>query len=487
MTDTKRHVGVIGLAVMGENLALNIARNGFSPAVYNRTRSRTDAFMAERGTAAGIKATFTPEELVDSLEQPRRIILMVKAGAPVDAVLDQLSPLLSEGDIVIDGGNSLFTDTQRRADACAAKGFNFIGMGVSGGEEGALWGPSLMPGGPQAAYDAVAPILEAIAAKSDSGPCVTHIGPGGAGHYVKMVHNGIEYGDMQLIAETYDIMRHVLGMSAGDIGDVFERWNSGKLESFLIEITAKVLRYNDPETGKPLVDVIRDQAAQKGTGRWTSQNSYEVGMPVPIIDAAVTARTMSSFRAQREETAKTLTGPSAATPNVDREAVLSQLEDALYVAKVASYAQGMNLLRAASDTYTYDLKLSELARIWKAGCIIRARLLDLIMKAYKDEPTLANLMLSPYFSDDVNRGMGDLRTVLSLAIQTGTPAPAFAAAVTYFDTIRSTELPANLIQGQRDYFGAHTYQRTDKNGTFHTEWMEVYPPETRNDAPASEG
>lgn len=474
MSTEKHHVGVIGLAVMGANLALNIARNGFAPVVFNRTTAVTEEFLAGRAKDTGIVGTSTIEEFVSSLERPRRIVLMVKAGAPVDTVLGELADLLEPGDIVIDGGNSLFTDTERRSRETESQGFHFIGMGVSGGEEGALWGPSLMPGGPKEAYDELEDILVAIAAKSDSGPCVTHIGPGGSGHYVKMVHNGIEYGDMQLIAETYDIMRNALGMSAVEIGEVFERWNEGKLRSFLVEITAKVLKHIDPLTGKPLVDVIADQAAQKGTGRWTSQNSYELGTPIPIIDAAVIARSLSSFKDARAEASMLLHGPNPENASVqDRQETIDALENALYVAKIASYAQGMNLLRAASDTYSWDLNLSELARIWKAGCIIRADLLDPIMKAYQDNPDLTNLMLSPLFADDVNAAMPALRTVLQAAISSGIPVPAMSAAMSYFDTIRQTELPANLIQGQRDYFGAHTYQRTDREGTFHTEWMEI--------------
>ena len=474
MSTGKSHIGVIGLAVMGENLALNIARNGFAPVVYNRTTAVTETFMAGRGQGTGITAAATIQELVNSLETPRRIIMMVKAGAPVDAVKDELAPLLEPGDIVIDGGNSLYTDTERRAAEYEAQGLNFVGMGVSGGEEGALWGPSLMPGGPEAAWNALKPVLEAIAAKSDSGPCVTHIGPGGSGHYVKMVHNGIEYGDMQLIAETYDILRHSLKLSAPEIGKVFETWNKGKLSSFLIEITAIVLQYVDEDTNQPLVDLIRDQAAQKGTGRWTSISSYELGTPIPVIDAAVTARSLSSFADDRAQAASVLHGPTDVPDLSDRrQDVIDQLEDALYVAKVISYAQGMSLLRTASETYNWNLHLSELARIWKAGCIIRARLLDPIMNAFADDPDLRNLLLSPYFQDDVNAGVGNLRAVLTVAIGSGVPTPAYSAALNYFDTIRDTHLPANLIQELRDYFGAHTFERTDKPGTFHIEWMTV--------------
>lgn len=474
MSTKKSHIGVIGLAVMGENLALNIARNGFAPVVYNRTGSVTEEFMAGRGADTGITAEYTIEEFVDSLEQPRRIIMMVKAGAPVDAVKDELAPLLQAGDIVIDGGNSLFTDTERRSAEYAEKGLNFVGMGVSGGEEGALWGPSLMPGGSAEAWNELQPVLEAIAAKSDSGPCVTHIGPGGSGHYVKMVHNGIEYGDMQLIAETYDIMRNSLKMSAPEIGKVFEGWNKGKLESFLIEITGIVLQYIDEDTGEPLVDYIKDQAAQKGTGRWTSINSYELGTPIPVIDAAVVARSLSSFIAEREEASKVLQDPTNVPDLTDqKDEIIAALEDALYVAKIISYTQGMSLLRTASETYDWNLKLSELARIWKAGCIIRAQLLDPIMKAFQDDPDLRNLMLSPQFSDDVNAGVAQLRTIVSTAVASGVPTPALSAAIAYFDTVRQTKLPANLVQELRDYFGAHTFERTDKDGTFHIEWMEV--------------
>jgi len=472
-----RHVGVVGLAVMGENLALNIERNGFAPAVFNRTAARTEQFLAERAQGTSILGTFDIREFVDALERPRRILLMVKAGSAVDAVIAELAPYLEPGDILIDGGNSLFTDTERRSREVTDQGFHFIGMGVSGGEEGALWGPSLMPGGPKEAYDALEPMLTAIAAKSDSGPCVTHIGPGGSGHYVKMVHNGIEYGDMQLIAETYDVMRRALGMSASEIGEVFERWNEGKLASFLVEITGKVLKYIDPLTDQPLVDVIADQAAQKGTGRWTSQNSFELGTPIPVIDAAVVARSLSSFAAGRLRASSVLVGPGSDSIPLpeppERDALIDALEDALYVAKIASYAQGMALLRAASETYDWNLNLSEMARIWKAGCIIRAKLLDPIMQAYREQPDLDNMMLAPQFADEVNSGSQHLRSALRTAIDFGIPAPAMSAAISYIDTYRQTKLPANLIQGLRDYFGAHTYQRVDREGIFHTEWMSL--------------
>ncbi|MBA2470635.1 MAG: NADP-dependent phosphogluconate dehydrogenase [Chloroflexia bacterium] len=473
----KRHVGVVGLAVMGENLALNIERNGFAPAVYNRTAARTEEFLATRGKGKDVQGTFSLEEFAASLERPRRILLMVKAGAPVDAVIEELAPHLEEGDILIDGGNSLFVDTERRSTEVADRGFQFVGMGVSGGEEGALWGPSMMPGGPAEAYEALRPILEAIAAKSEYGPCVTHIGPGGAGHYVKMIHNGIEYGDMQLIAEVSHIMRRALGMTMPAIGDVFERWNTGKLESFLIEISATVAKHIDPDTGKPLVDVILDKAEQKGTGRWTSINSYELGTPIPVIDAAVISRAISSFKPQREYASTILTGPGSdgiKLPQVpDREATIDALEDALYFSKISSYAQGMALLKVASDTYEWNLNFAEIARIWTAGCIIRARLLAPIMDAYTNDPDLANLMFDPFFTGEINASMSHVRTAIHTALDFGIPTPALSAALNYVDAYRSAVLPADLIQGLRDYFGAHTYQRRDKEGTFHTEWMEV--------------
>jgi 6-phosphogluconate dehydrogenase len=473
----KRHVGVVGLAVMGENLALNIERNGFAPAVFNRTQAVTEEFLATRGKGKDFTGTSSLQELVETLERPRRILLMVKAGAPVDAVIEQISPYLEEGDILIDGGNSLFTDTERRSRELEAKGLQFIGMGVSGGEEGALWGPSLMPGGPAAAYEELRPILEAIAAKSEYGPCVTHVGPGGAGHYVKMVHNGIEYGDMQLIAEVVDVMHHVLGITTPEIGDVFERWNTGKLESFLIEISAKVAHYIDPDTGKPLVDVILDEAEQKGTGRWTSINAYELGTPIPVIDAAVNARVMSSFKKQRLQASKLLHGPGsdgvepAQAP--DRDELIDALEDALYASKISSYAQGMALLKVASDTYEWNLNFSEVARIWTAGCIIRARLLGPIMDAYNRDPELGNLMFDPTFSEEINSSMPAVRKVLHAALDFGVPTPAMSAALNYIDAYRRETLPADFIQGLRDYFGAHTYRRIDKQGIFHTEWMEI--------------
>jgi 6-phosphogluconate dehydrogenase len=470
--DSARHVGVVGLAVMGENLALNIARNGFPIAVFNRTDTRTKEFMAERAKGQNVQPGYTVEEFVRSLERPRRIIVMVKAGAPVDAVIGELGPLLEEGDIIVDGGNSFFRDTERRAKESESKPFDFVGMGVSGGEEGALWGPSLMPGGPAKAYEILEPMLTAIAAKTGFGACVTHCGPGGAGHYVKMVHNGIEYGDMQLVAETYDIMKRALGMSTSAMADVFGRWNQGKLSSFLIEITAKVLATKDAITGDPLVEKILDAAEQKGTGRWTSQNALDLGTPIPVIDAAVFARSISSFKARRVGASKILTGPGTAMEIADTEKqrLIGVLEDALYVAKISSYAQGMALLRAASDTYSYGLNLSELARIWTGGCIIRAKLLEPIMTAYRNNPALDNLLLAPEFVDTVNSASNACREAVVLARMHGLPCPAMSAALDYIDSYRTERLPANLIQAQRDYFGAHTYKRIDTTGVFHANW-----------------
>ena len=473
MAEQARHVGVVGLAVMGENLARNIARNGVPLVVYNRTTARTEEFMREHGEAAGIVGAATVDELVAALTPPRQIILMVKAGAPVDGVIAGLTPFLEEGDVIVDGGNSHFPDTERHGAELAALGFRFVGMGVSGGEEGALKGPSLMPGGPRQAYDLLEPMLVAISAKTEAGPCVTYIGPGGSGHYVKMVHNGIEYGDMQLIAETYDVLRHALGMDAAEIGEVFARWNEGKLASFLIEVTAHALAQPDPETNRALVDVILDTAEQKGTGKWTSMTALDLATPVPTIDAAVTARIMSSLKAQRVEASAMLHGPDGATAHpaaADRAGLIAALEDALYFAKISSYAQGMALLRAASDAYGWSLDLSEIARIWKGGCIIRAKLLDPIRFAFGEHPDLPNLLLAPSIAEQVNANAAGCRTGIAVARAAGLPCPALSASLDYFDAYRSPALPANLIQAQRDFFGAHTYKRVDQEGIFHTEW-----------------
>lgn len=470
---TLQDFGLIGLAVMGENLALNIERNGFSVAVYNRTASRTDEFMTERAKDRQIKATYTPEEFVASLSKPRRILVMVKAGAPVDAVIQQLKPMLEPGDILIDGGNSLFDDTVRRTQALESEGLRFIGMGVSGGEEGALNGPSLMPGGTAEAYTALEPILVKMAAQVDDGPCVTYIGPGGAGHYVKMVHNGIEYGDMQLIAEAYDLLKNVAGLDHLQLHQVFTEWNkTDELNSFLIEITAQIFSYVDPDTQKALVELVLDEAGQKGTGRWTVMSALELGVPIPTIIAAVNARIASSHRSERLVAAKQLQGPTIAFSG-DVAAFTDMVRDALYCSKICSYAQGMALLSAASKDMSFNLNLSEISRIWKGGCIIRAAFLDKIKKAFADEPELSNLLLAPEFKQSILDRQTAWREVISTAATMGIPVPAFSASLDYFDTFRRDRLPQNLTQAQRDLFGSHTYQRIDREGTFHTEWQEV--------------
>ena len=465
--------GVIGLAVMGENLALNVERNGFPVSVYNRSREKTDAFMEQRAQGKNVVATYTIPEFVASLERPRKILIMVKAGAPVDAVIDQLTPLLDEGDIMIDGGNSLFTDTARRAQQLEAAKFTFIGMGVSGGEEGALNGPSLMPGGTRKAYEYLEPILTKIAAQVDDGACVTYIGPGGAGHYVKMVHNGIEYGDMQLIAEAYDLLKSVVGLNNDELHEVFTEWNTtDELNSYLIEITADIFKRIDPDTGLPIVELILDAAGQKGTGRWTVVDSLEQGIAIPTIIAAITARIMSSFKTERIEASKVLTGPIAQFTG-DKKAFIAMVRDALYCSKMCSYAQGMALLSAASKTYNYDLNLSECSRIWKGGCIIRARFLDKIKNAFNENPDLPNLLLAAEFKQTILDKQEAWREVVAQAAKMGIAVPAFSASLDYFDSYRRDRLPQNLTQAQRDYFGAHTYLRTDKEGVFHTDWSDI--------------
>ena len=464
-------IGLFGLAVMGENLVLNMERNGFSVAVYNRTRSVTEEF-AGRAKGKRITPCYTLEEFVGALSTPRKIMLMVKAGDPVDQVIAQLKPLLDKGDLLIDGGNSFFKDTERRAVALAEEGFNYIGTGVSGGEEGALWGPSIMPGGQREAYDMVAPIFTAIAAKVDGEPCVTYIGPRSAGHYVKMVHNGIEYGDMQLIAEAYDILHRGLGLSAQDLHETFAAWNEGELQSYLIEITRDIFAKMDEETGQPLVDVVLDEAQQKGTGKWTSQNALDLGAPTQTINAAVESRIISAYKEERVAASKVLDGPSA-TFKGDRQALVNDVRDALYAAKICSYAQGMALLRAASNEYDYDLELGGIAKIWRGGCIIRARFLNDITAAYRRDPKLTNLLLDPYFRDAILSRQAALRRVVQVAVEMGIPCLAMSASLAYFDAYRTARLPANLTQAQRDYFGAHTYRRTDKEGVFHSEWGEA--------------
>lgn len=467
---TKQKFGVIGLAVMGENLALNVERNGFPVAVYNRTAEKTDAFMTNRAGGKQVKATYSLEEFVESLERPRRILIMVKAGKPVDAVIDQLKPLLDPGDMIIDGGNSLYEDTDRRVAYLESTGLRYIGMGVSGGEEGALNGPSLMPGGTKEAYDEIEAIVTKIAAQVDDGPCVTYIGPKGAGHYVKMVHNGIEYGDMQLIAEAYDLLKNALGLDHNQLHEVFAEWNTtDELNSYLIEITADIFKQIDPETNKPLVELIVDAAGQKGTGRWTVVSSLELGVAIPTIGAAVNARIMSSSKEERIAASKELTGPTAKFDG-DVKAFISKIRDALYCSKICSYAQGMALLSMASQEFGYDLDLGEIARIWKGGCIIRAGFLNKIKKAFSDNPSLPNLLLAPELKQTILDRQQAWREVLILANTLGIPVPAFSASLDYFDSYRRASLPQNLTQAQRDYFGAHTYQRIDQEGSFHTEW-----------------
>ncbi|PYS83027.1 MAG: phosphogluconate dehydrogenase (NADP(+)-dependent, decarboxylating) [Acidobacteria bacterium] len=478
-TPKTAQVGMIGLAVMGENLARNIERNGYSVAVYNRPPSkdepdRVSKFMEENAGKQFI-GTRTPEEFIKALERPRKIILLVKAGDPVDWTVEQIKPYLDKGDIIIDGGNSYFMDTERREKQLKAEGLNFIGSGVSGGEKGALWGPSLMPGGDRDAYEQIRPIWEAIAAKVDDGPCVTYIGPGGAGHYVKMVHNGIEYGDMQLIAESYDMMRRVLGMSALEMADVFDEWNRGDLESFLIEITAKILRVKDPETGKPLVDLILDKAGQKGTGKWTSAIALDLGVITPTIDAAVDTRNISSRKDERVEASKEIKGPADGKYTGDRKEMIAAIHDALYASKICSYAQGMNLIKAGSDHFNWGINLGECARIWKGGCIIRARFLGKIKQAYDRRADLPNLLLDPEFNAYIQGAQSNWRRAVTAAMQAGIPAPGMAASISYFDAYRTAELPLNLTQAQRDFFGSHTYERVDKpgEGAIHTEWEEL--------------
>lgn len=465
--------GVIGLAVMGENLALNVERNGFPIAVYNRTPEKTDAFMQTRAQGKNVKAAYTIEDFVKSLERPRKILIMVKAGAPVDGVIDGLKPLLDEGDIIIDGGNSLYDDTARRTRELEPLGFRFIGMGVSGGEEGALNGPSMMPGGTKSSYEYLEPILTKIAAQVEDGPCVTYVGPGGAGHYVKMVHNGIEYGDMQLIAEAYDLLKNTLGLDHQQLHEIFTEWNATEeLNSFLIEITADIFRYIDPDTNKPLVDMIMDAAGQKGTGRWTVQSALELGVCIPTMTAAVNARIMSSYKKERVAASQILTGPTGKYEG-DSKAFIDAIRDALYCSKICSYAQGMALLGTASKEYAYNLNLSEMARIWKGGCIIRAGFLGKIQHAFSENPALANLLLAPEFKQTILDRQTAWREVLASAAKLGIPVPAFSASLDYFDSYRRDRLPQNLTQAQRDYFGAHTYERTDKEGFFHTEWTQI--------------
>ncbi len=468
----KQDFGLIGLGVMGQNFVLNVERSGFGVAVYNRTSQATKDYVLGVGAGKNIVPTFTMEEFVGSLERPRKIMLLVKAGTPVDENIRQLIPLLDKGDLIIDGGNSYFLDTERRAKELESEELNFFGMGVSGGEEGALWGPSLMPGGSITAYKEVEAIMNAVAAKADEDgtPCVTYIGPGGSGHFVKMIHNGIEYGDMQLIAEAYDLLKQVLGLTAQEFHDIFTEWNRGVLSSFLIEVTANVFKKFDEETGMPLVDCILDKAGQKGTGKWMSINALELGVSIPTITAAVDGRVLSSQKDERIHAAKLLSGPTEGLEKQSRQKLIDAVRDALYVSKICSYAQGMSLLKRASDEYDYNLNLGEIARIWRAGCIIRARFLNDITNAYDRNKDLPNMLVDEEFSNIVHNRQGALRYVIICAIRSGVPMPAMGASLAYFDTYRSERLPANLIQAQRDFFGAHTFERTDRAGIFHADW-----------------
>ncbi|WP_035059124.1 NADP-dependent phosphogluconate dehydrogenase [Andreprevotia chitinilytica] len=468
---SKQQIGVIGMAVMGRNLALNIESRGHTVSIYNRSPEKTDEVIAEN-PGKKLVPHHTLEDFVASLETPRRILLMVKAGGPTDSTIDQLKPLLAKGDIIIDGGNTLYTDTIRRNKELSDLGFNFIGTGVSGGEEGALKGPSIMPGGQKEAYELVAPILREIAAKAPDGePCVTYIGPDGAGHYVKMVHNGIEYGDMQLIAEAYDILKNVLGLSNAELATVFADWNKGELDSFLIEITANIFKKKDADTGKELVDVILDQAGQKGTGKWTSKSALDLGVPLPLITESVFARFISALKTERVAASKVLNGPAKKPAIADRAAFIEAVRRALYLSKIASYAQGFAQMRAQSDESGWNLHYGEIAKIFRAGCIIRSGFLQNITDAYAKNPKLANLLLDPYFAGIANEYQAALREVVAAAVQAGIPVPTFGSAIAYFDSYRAERLPANLIQAQRDYFGAHTFERTDKPGIFHAEWF----------------
>jgi 6-phosphogluconate dehydrogenase len=466
--------GVIGLGVMGQNLALNIRDHGYSVAVWNREAEAVDKFLGANGQEK-LVGTKELQEFIESLARPRRILMMIKAGDPVDEMLRRLAPLLAPGDIVIDGGNSWFKDAQRREAEMRTVNLNFFGMGVSGGEEGARYGPSLMPGGSKEGYDHLKPILESIAAKSDSGPCVTHVGPDGAGHFVKMVHNGIEYGDMQLIAEAYDILRKALGLGAIEIADIFAEWNKGVMESYLVEITSNVLRVKDPKTGKALVDEILDKAGQKGTGKWTAQVALDLAIPIPTIAAAIDARVLSSMKEERVEASKVLGTPGQKRYNGDKGELVKAVHDALYASKICSYAQGMSLIRSGSDEHKWNISLREMARIWKAGCIIRARLLDSIMKAFDRNSGLRNLLLDPEFKSAVTAAESNWRKAVGAAIEVAIPVPAMSASLAYFDSYRSANLPQNLTQAQRDFFGAHTYQRADDpSGPFvHTDWISL--------------
>ena len=467
----KADIGLISLAVMGENLVLNMESRGFTVAVYNRTVQKVSNFVEGRAKGLNIIGAYSIKELVDSLAKPRKVMLMVKAGKPVDDFIDQLIPYLEEGDIIIDGGNSHFPDTIRRTKEIEEKGLLFIGTGVSGGEEGALKGPSIMPGGSDKAWPFVKPIFQSISAKVEDGsPCCEWLGSDGAGHFVKMVHNGIEYGDMQLISEAYYIMKHALGLSAKEMHDVLDEWNKGELDSYLIEITRDILSKVDKETGEPLVELIMDTAGQKGTGKWTSQATLDLGIATPTITEAVFARCISAIKDERVAASKVISGPKAKFEG-NKEDFLEALRQALFASKICSYAQGFAMMRQASKEHGWNLHFGDIALMWRGGCIIRAQFLVNIKEAFDKEPELANLLMAPYFKDIVEKAQTNWRLVVSAAINAGLPVPALSSALAYFDSYRRETLSANMIQAQRDYFGAHTYNRVDKLGTFHTEWL----------------
>lgn len=467
---TKQQIGVVGVGVMGKSLALNFESKGFSVAVYDISQEKVEAVTREH-EGKNIVGHWDVEQFVASLELPRKILLMVNAGPITDKAIESLLPYLDKGDILIEGGNSYFEDTNRRNNYLSEKGINFIGAGVSGGEEGALKGPAIMPSGQKDAYDKVAPMLEAISAKVNGEPCCTYIGPQGSGHYVKMVHNGIEYGDMQLICEAYDLMKNALGLNAGELHEIFSEWNKGELDSYLIEITADIFSKIDEETGKPLVEVILDTAGQKGTGKWTSKDALDLGVPLSIITESVFSRFLSAMKEERVAASKVLSGPKARTFDGDKKEFIEKIRRALYLSKICSYAQGFVQFRLASEEYGWDLKPGEIAMIFRGGCIIRAAYLQNIKDAYDRDPQIKNLLLDPYFKEIVENYQDDAREVVATAMKLGIPTPGLASALFYYDSYRSAVLPANLLQAQRDYFGAHTYQRVDKEGTFHTEWL----------------
>ncbi len=462
-------IGLIGLAVMGQNLALNIESKGFAISVYNRTGEKTQEFFHKRCGGKDVLATYDLKQFVQSLEKPRKIILMVKAGKPVDATIEQLKPLIDDGDVIIDGGNSLYTDTERREKALTSEGFRFLGVGVSGGEYGALHGPSIMPGGSAEAYKEVEQILTSISAKVDGEACCSYIGTGGAGHFVKMVHNGIEYGDMELIAEAYFLLRKVLGVDNARIASIFAHWNEGPLSSYLIEITSKIFKKTDPQTGSDLVDVVLDKAGQKGTGRWTVQTAIELGVAIPTITAALQGRVISALKEERVGASKVL-GTKVPKYSGNSDEFINGVHAALYASKMCSYAQGMALLQVASKEYDWNLDLAAIARLWRDGCIIRARFLNDVSSAFKKKPDLVNLLLDDFFKDEILKAEPDWRKMVGIAVTHSVPALAFSSSLAYFDAYRCSRLPANLIQAQRDFFGAHTYQRVDREGSFHSEW-----------------